>query len=163
MKKLILLITVSIFTTICFSQTKIGYINYEEVIAEMPEYKKAMSELETYANEKRVYIENLMAEGRAKAQEFQANMDSYDDLKKQSEYTAIQQFEQRIVQAEQVAQQQFDEKQQEVLKPILEKMNKAVEDVAKKNGYITIIDGSILRYSSEENNITVLVKKQLGI
>ena len=56
-----------------------------------------------------------------------------------------------------------DEKQQEVLKPILEKMNKAVEDVAKKNGYITIIDGSILRYSSEENNITVLVKKQLGI
>ena len=49
MKKLILLITVSIFTTIGFSQTKIGYVNYEEVIAEMPEYKKAMSDLETYA------------------------------------------------------------------------------------------------------------------
>ena len=46
----------------------------------MPDYKKAMNELEKYANEKRVYLENLMAEGQAKLQEFNDNVDSYDDL-----------------------------------------------------------------------------------
>lgn len=163
MKKIILSIILSVFTIISFAQTKIGYVNYEEVITEMPDYKKAMNELETYANEKRVYLENLMAEGQAKLQEFNANVDSYDELKKQSEYTALQQFEQRIAQANQVAQEQVLEKEKELIAPVQEKMNEALKYVAKQNGYVSIIDGSVLRYSSEGNNVTSLVKKRLGI
>ena len=104
-----------------------------------------------------------MAEGQAKLQEFNNNVESYDDLKKQSEYTALQQFEQRITQANQVAQDQVLEKEKELLAPVTTKMNEALEYVSKKNGYVTIIDGSVLRYSSEENNVTELVKKRLGI
>jgi outer membrane protein len=57
-------------------------------------------------------------------------------------------------------------KEQELLKPIIEKAKKAISDVAKESGYAYVLDsspGSPLLVKPEGDNIMNLVKKKLGI
>jgi outer membrane protein len=51
------------------------------------------------------------------------------------------------------------------LKPIIDKAKKAIEDVAKENGYTYIFDSSVgvLLYYENSDDIMTLVKKKLGL
>lgn len=56
-------------------------------------------------------------------------------------------------------------KREELYKPILEKVNTAMQDVAKENGYLLVFDAStqVLLYAHESLDVTNLVKAKLGI
>ena len=56
-------------------------------------------------------------------------------------------------------------KREELYKPILEKLNKAVRDVSKELGYILVFDTSTnaLLYGDESLDVTERVKTKLGI
>ncbi|HNQ38924.1 MAG TPA: OmpH family outer membrane protein, partial [Prolixibacteraceae bacterium] len=76
--------------------------------------------------------------------------------------------QQRIQNFSQVAQQQLQQKQAEMLRPIFEKAQKAVADVAKEKGLIYVFDvsgelGTVLYRSNESLDLLPLVKTKLGI
>ncbi|MBK9338659.1 MAG: OmpH family outer membrane protein [Lewinellaceae bacterium] len=50
-------------------------------------------------------------------------------------------------------------------KPILERVNTAMQDVAKENAYLIVFDSStqILLYGDESLDVTPLVKAKLGL
>jgi outer membrane protein len=78
------------------------------------------------------------------------------DLQKQQE--AIDKYRQEIT-------GQLEQKRQELLKPILEKIDIAIKAIGKENGYAMIFDisaGSML-YAMESQDITGLVKAKLGL
>ena len=65
-------------------------------------------------------------------------MNQYTDLVKQDKIAEITGLEQRIQTFQQNAQQSLQEKEQELLEPILSKARKAIEDVATEGGYTYI-------------------------
>ncbi len=78
------------------------------------------------------------------------------DLQKQQE--TIDKYRQEIT-------GQLEQKRQELLKPILEKIDTAIKAIGKENGYAMIFDvsaGSML-YAIESQDITALVKAKLGL
>ncbi len=78
------------------------------------------------------------------------------DLQKQQE--GIDKYRQEIT-------GQLEQKRQELLKPILEKIDVAIKAIGKENGYAMIFDisaGSML-YAIESQDITALVKAKLGL
>ena len=63
------------------------------------------------------------------------------------------------------AQEKAQNKRQELYTPILKRAEDAVKAVAKENNYAYIFDTSIgaVIYAQESDDITLLVKKKLGL
>lgn len=121
---------------------KFGHIETDKLIAGMPATKAMQVELEkmqkTYKDEitamAKKYEEKLKKYGaEEKAQTPETN------AKRQAE---VQQDRSRLAQAEQFATQEMQKKYQEKLKPILEKAQKAIKDVADAKGLAYIFDAS---------------------
>ena len=75
-------------------------------------------------------------------------------------------MEQRITTLNQTAQNDLSKKNQDLAAPILEKVRKAINDVAAENGYTYIFDmaaQSIIYTSPSSSDITALVKKKLNL
>lgn len=65
-------------------------------------------------------------------------------------------------QLQQTAQKDLATRRDTAVKPIIEKLNNAVEKVAKANGFDFIVDSTALIYKAGPD-ATALVKKELGL
>lgn len=144
---------------------KFGHINSAELLEIMPAKTKIQSELESY----KVGLENQMkamtSEYESKVAEYQANEGTWTDVVKQMKVEMINELEGKIQQFSQTAQTSLAEKEQELVKPLLDDAQAAIKKVAKDNGYTYIFDvssGTILHYP-EGDDILPLVKKHLNI
>jgi len=165
MKKIISLALLSFLILNLNAQNKFGYIDSQELLLLMPERKTAETEVQNFAKSLEAQLGSMTAEYQESVQEYQANEASYTDLVKQDKVAEITGLEQRIQTFQQNAQQSLQQKEQELLEPILSKARKAIEDVATEGGFTYIFDksqGSIL-YAKETENILPLVRKKLKL
>lgn len=146
---------------------KFGHINFEELIAAMPEKAEAQKTIEKEYNEMKGIIESMSVEFNKKVLTAQQ---SYDTLSKASQQLLEQELndmQSRIVQYQQNAEAQLNQRQQELLDPILDKAEAAIKTIAAKEGFLYIFDTSegsqILFYSDKSIDIMPLAKKELGI
>ena len=164
-RKLILLSFLALLTINSFGQSKFGYIDSSELLSVMPEKKTAETELQDFAKSLESQLSAMQGEYQASVQDYQSNEATYTDLVKQDKIAEIQGLEQRIQSFQQNAQNALQQKEKELLEPILSKARTAIEDVAKEGKYTYIFDssmGSIL-YADESENVMALVKKKLGL
>jgi outer membrane protein len=165
MKKNTFLILLSFLTLSSIAQNKFGHIDSQELLLLMPERKSAESEVQNFAKSLESQLGSMTAEYQESVQEYQAKEASLTDLVKQDKIAEITGLEQRIQTFQQNAQKSLQEKEQELLEPILSKAREAIEDVATEGGFTYIFDksqGSIL-YAKESENVLELVKKKLKL
>ena len=165
MKRIISLTLLSFLTLNSIAQNKLGHINAQEILILMPDFKQAETDLQNFAKSLEGQLGSMQAEIQQMQQEYQANESAYTDLVKQDKVAEMEGLYQRIQTFQQNAQQSLQEKEQELLEPILSKARKAIEDVAIEGGFTYIFDksqGSIL-YAKESENILALVKKKLNL
>jgi outer membrane protein len=167
MKKIVLLLACGLMlSSAVFAQApKFGYINSGELLAAMPEIKKADDEAEAYAKTFQDQLQTMGKEYEKKVQEYQATQKTMTDAVKEVKEKEIMDLQNRIESFNQSAQEKVGKKKQELYKPILEKADKAIKDVAKEKGYDYIFDTStnVLLYAKETDNIIALVKAKLGM
>ncbi len=171
MKKLaIVAILVLVSTLSAFqvnAQKKIGYVNMQEIIYNMPEAKKADTTLQSYRQDLYNELQNMQKEFQTNAQKFIGDSMSMSQAVKEVKRDELQQQQQRLSQFQQSAQQRISKKQQQVFQPIIKKAQDAVNAVAKAKGYTWVFnntgDGSILLVKPSANNLTDAVKAKLGI
>jgi outer membrane protein len=163
MKKITLLSILCLLTLSSIAQNKFGHINAQEIVALMPETKQAEIKLQDFAKTLETQLANMQAEIQQSVQEYQANQTSYTDLVKQDKEAEITALQQRIQTFQQNAEQSYQAKEQELLVPIDKKVREAISDVANTGGFTYIFTSQILYFSTDENDISSLVKKKLGI
>jgi outer membrane protein len=103
---------------------------------------------------------------QAKLGEFEQMGDSASEIKKNAKVAELQDMQQRIQNYQQTASAQLQQKQNELLKPVFEKAEKAIAEVGKEKGLIYVFDiGTkvVLYKSTESIDILPLVKVKLGI
>jgi outer membrane protein len=107
----------------------------------------------------------MQAELENKFMEYQANQATMSNIIKQTKEREIQDLQTRIEEFNQQAQLDLGEKEQELTAPVIEKARKAVEDVAKENGYTYIFNSTegLLLYATPGDDVLPMVKKKLGI
>ena len=111
-----------------------------------------------------VGIENILKEAQVGKTRTETN--AIIEGVKQVRQSEIQEMEQRIATFQQTAYTDLQKKQQELVNPVIEKVRKAITDVATENKYTYIFDMSsqvILYTAPNSNDITALVKKKLGL
>jgi len=164
MKKLVLFAVFGLLT-LSSSAQKFGHINSQELLSLMPERKTAETSLQDYAKGLENQLISMQTEYQSMIENYQNNESSYDDLTKQDKIAEIQGLEQRLTTFQQSAQASLQEKEQELLRPILESAQNAIDIVAKKEKYTYILDSSsgVLLYSKESEDILEKVKDELGL
>ena len=164
MKKITFLtLIISLLTLSAMAQNKFGHINKQELFMLMPEAKVIQKELEDFEKTLEAQITSMSAEIQQMQQEYQANESTYSDLVKQDKQAEMEGLYLRIQTFQQNAEQSLIAKQQELIGPVEEKVNKAIKDVAEEGGYIYIFPAEILHFSNENNSILPLVKKKLKL
>ena len=152
--------------TISFSQ-KFGYCNSSILLSNIPEMKQADSELKGFQTQ-------LQKRGQEMVKSLQ---DRATELKRKEELGTISPKELEIQNAklgedkaaistyEQEVYAKLAQKREELFSPILEKVNKAMGDVAKENGFVFVFDtnSNVVLYAHESLDVTQLVKTKLNI
>ena len=146
------------------AQQKFGHIDSNALIQVMPEVKVAQEEVEKQAKMLEEQLGTMQQEYETKLTEFSQQGDSLTDIIRQAKVEDLQSLEQRIRNFNQVAQQQIQQKQAELMQPVLAKANETIEAVAKELGVIYVFDASAVLYKSNESiDLLPLVKTKLGI
>jgi outer membrane protein len=130
----------------------------------MPESKTAQTEMTNFQGDIEEIFGGMQTELQQKYTEFEQLGEAASEVKRNAKITEIQDLQQRIENYRNTAQQQIQQKQAEVLQPIYEKAQNAVEEVAKEQGLIYVFDVNAVLYRSNQSvDLLPLVKKKLGI
>ena len=146
------------------AQSKVAHINVSELLAEMPEMIAAQAELKKLSETYRVDIESSMTELKNKYTQYSNEASAMSEEENQKRALELQGFEKNIGEAQQAAQQELQKKQAELFKPISEKAQAAIENVAAAQGYDYVLDstqgGGVI--IAKGKDLLVDVKQELG-
>ena len=148
------------------AQDKFGHVNSQEILMAMPERVTIENTLDTLQTQWENEMVKMREEYLAKIKEFQDKQATMPESIKQARQSEIVDLEQRISTFNQTASADLQQKQQELLTPVIDKIRKAIEEVGAENGFTYIFDmaaQSIIYQSPKANDVTPLVKKKLGI
>ncbi len=159
-----LLATVLCLGTIGFTQaqSKVAHINTQELIAAMPAAKAAQTELEALGKTYQTDIQASITEYQNTVKQYEAEASTKTDEENQKRGLELQEKQQRIQQFRADAQKDLAEKEAELFKPIQETAMKAINEVAKAQGFDYVLDRASL-IVAEGKDILEDVKKKLGI
>jgi outer membrane protein len=132
----------------------------------MPGRDTAQTKLQAISKTLEDQLKAMQTEYDSKVASYQAEQATMSDLIKQTKGKEIQDLAKRIEDFQTSAQQELQTKESELVQPIIDKAKKAIEAVAKENGYTYILDsaaGSVVLYAEPTDDILPLVKKKLGI
>ena len=147
---------------------KIGYADVEYIFSQMPESKQMDNELQTLQTQLKKQYDAKVAEFQKKLQEYQQFGATVPDAVKQNSERELQQLQQNIQKLEQDSQNDLQRKQAQLLEPIQLKVGKAIEDMAKENGFsfvlISQVGGvDVVLYGDEKLDVSDLILKKMGI
>lgn len=145
---------------------KLGHINSNDLMQIMPGRDSAQAALQKDVEDLQAEMEAMKKEYETRVNDYLAKKDQLSELIRKTKENDLQAMGARIEEFQRNAQNTLEERQEALLKPIIDRAKKAIEDVAKENGYTYIFDaaqgGSIL-YSQDSDDIMPLVKKKLGL
>lgn len=171
MKNLLKTLVVSVFVILLsFSgnaqnPTKLGYIDFNGLIASMPGIDSVKIKLQKYQQTLTDQMDAMGAEFEAKYTDYQSKAAGMSDLIKQTKEKELADLQGRIDAFKNKAQQDLQAKQQELLQPIISKAKDAVKEVAKEGKYTYILNAieDVILYSEPADDVMPQVKKKLGI
>ncbi len=146
---------------------KFGHINSDELIRALPEFDTANANLEKFRQELVNNLEIMSVELNNKSDAFNKESKNYTEIVRQSKEQELVDLNRRIQEFQVNAQEQLQNKQVELFQPIYNKVDKAIKDVGKENGFLYVFDiakGSLLYFDeTKSTNILALAKTKLGI
>ena len=165
-KVLFLGVALFMMSGVANAQVKIAHVNTAEVLDAMPDKAKAEKSLEKYYDELQNQLQAMAKEYQTKMQDYEANQATMSNLVKQSKEKEIVDLQTRIQQFQLNAEDEFANKRAELLKPMLDKIQNAINAVGKEKGYTYILDlatGAAVYVGTGAVDCTNDVKAKLGI
>jgi outer membrane protein len=170
MRNLIKIIAVFLFVgitaTVSAQTPKFGHIDLQALVQLMPERATAETEFNKFQSDLEEIFGEMQKDLQTKMTDFEALGDSASEIKRNAKVAEIQDMQQRIQNYQQTANAQLQQKQTELLKPVFDKAEKTIGEVAKEKGLLYVFDiGSkvVLYKSNESVDVLPLVKTKLGL
>lgn len=142
------------------AETKIGFVDMQKAIQSTAAGRKAKAELEGEFNKKKKELEKKEADLKKMGEDLERKRSVLSEevlAKKQAEFQ-----EEMLKYRDVVGKSQIDiqKKERDLTAPILEKMKKTIEKVAKEKGYAMVLENSqLVLYATAESDLTDAVIK----
>jgi len=170
MKRILAIVALSaafLANTTHASAQKLAHVNVDELLGLMPETQAAQTEMQKYADQLQKDLEEMQSEAQAKYQNLLTNQNTWTQLRLTKEQEELEGMAQRIQQYQQQAQEDLQKKQMDLMQPIIEKAQNAVNEVAREKSYNYVFDSSrskgVVIFVEKGEDIMPLVKAKLGI
>jgi len=170
MKKLVSIIVLLVAMFVAsdsYGQTKVkfGHLDFAKLYSTMPELDSVKKVFETYNKSIQDMYAALQTELENKFMDYQANASGMSEIIRSTKEAEINDLKERMDAFEAKATQDLQAKEAELTAPVIDRAKKAVQDIAKENGYTYIFNSSegLLLYAEPSDDITELVKSKLGI
>ena len=149
--------------------TKIGYVSIEYLLQQQPEFKDIQTTLSTKQQQVVAELKRLNEEFQAKAEAYQKGASQLNDITKLDREKELQHLQNRIQDFEQTAQKQVKAQSNQLLDPLLKKIQTNVNAYAKENNYRYVFNSDAnspwptLLYAQEEDALNDSLLKKMGI
>ena len=164
MKKILLLVAAALLFSVGTADAqKYGHVNSSEILQVMPGVDSLQIKLQAFQNDLQAMYESMMNEYQTKKDKFDREVGTMSSAVRQVREKELEDLGLRIQEFQSNAQEDLEEKQYELAKPFQDAIQNAIDKVAKANGFAYIFDTKILLYYESGEDITPLVKKELGI
>jgi len=169
MKNIIKILALVLFTmsaTNFISAQKYGHMNLGNLLTQMPDVKAAESQMEAFQQQKAAKGQEMVKAFEAKYVSLQEKAPTMAPKDLQIAQVELQQEQQAIGVYEQQMIQDVQVKRQELLAPILTRVEGVIKEIAETDGYEMIFDTSVFNavlFAKESEDVTDKVKAKLGI
>jgi len=164
MKKIVMILALATLFSVQAAQAqKYGHVNSSEILEVMPGIDSLQIKLQAFQQDLQSMYENMMAEFQTKKEKFDREVGTMSTAVRQVREKELTDLGNRIQEFQASAQEDLEDKQYELAKPFQDAIQDAINKVAKANGYTYIFDTKTLLYYNNTEDITPLVKKELGI
>ena len=168
MKKLKLIFIAAFFigsTSMITAQSRLAHIDTGALFNAMPEMKAAESQLEKLQKNYDTEIKSMMHEWETKVQQYDGESSMQTEEVNQERVEEVKLMQKNIEDYRKQALGILEKKQEELMKPILEKTKAAIKKVARAQGFQYVLDSSpgngLILYDGFD--LLTDVKKELGI
>lgn len=147
------------------AQQKIGHISTDAIMKQLPDAQDAQKQLDALVVEWQQELNNLQKEWEDKFADYDKKKLIMTDARRAETEKGLRDLDQRIAnfRAQKFGQNgELFQKQNELMKPVQDRVFKAIQDVAKEEGYDYVLDKSgeiLMMYTNEEYDLT---QKVLG-
>lgn len=168
MKKGLIIALAMFIGALQLNAQKVGYIDTEKILKVIPAYKSAQTQLETLSEQYQSKIESEYSK-------IEVMYNNYQRQKASMSAQARAQKENEIIEREKTVKQLqmsyfgqdglMQKKSAELLDPIKNKVNAAIEKVASSGGYMILFDVAAMQgvaYKNENDDLSPFVIKALG-
>jgi outer membrane protein len=149
---------------------KIGYTNIDFILGTIPDSKDVQAKLSTEKTQYDKLIQEKIAGFQAEYEEYQKNAPTMSPVIRQDKEKSLTNKQSEIQEFQQNSETALQAKYQQLLSPVMDKIQKAIDEVAKANGYTYVFNSDagvgttpIVLVAPDQDNITNLVLKQLGV
>ncbi len=147
------------------AQSKVAHINSQELVAAMPETKEMQEELKKVAQAYDTEYKEQTSSLQAKLQKYEAEAATQTDAENQKRAAEVQELKNKLQLYAQEAQQQLEKRRIDLYKPISEKAQKAIKEIAATKSVQYVLDSSpgsgLIVFDGED--LMTAVKAKLGV
>ena len=150
------------------SSGRVGYANLEYIMQKLPDMKEIESELKSTQTQLRSQIQTKSDELKKRYEQFNATAQTMVDTVRMKEEQALQEALAGLEQMQQNAQVTLQNKQKLLMAPLYLKVNSAISQVARENGFDIILTDKVGRfdllvYKNEQRDVSSLVLAKFGV
>ena len=143
------------------AQAKTAHVDVSEIMAKMPAMLDAQKQLEKLSGTYDTDYKKMVEEYQAKLKKYEAESATVTDAINGDRSKEVQDMQKRIVDFRDNAQKELQQKESDIVKPLMEKVRASIQKVGKAKGFQYVLDGSTLLLA-DGTNLTADVKKDLG-
>jgi outer membrane protein len=167
MKSIALFVSLVLVSVFSQAQTKIAFINSATVMEQLPEAQDAQKQIDGLAQQWQSELSQMASDVQKKVDDYDKRKLIMSDKRRAEVEKELQELDRKIID---FRNQKFGtngemfSKQNELMKPIQEKVFKAVKDVADEESYDYVVDRSsstVLLFANAKHDLTQKVIAKL--
>ena len=143
------------------AQTKTAHVDVSEIMTKMPAMLEAQKQLDKLSTTYDADYKKMVEEYQGKLKKYEAEAATVTEAINGDRSKEVQEMQKRIVDYRDNAQKELQQKESDIVKPLMEKVRASIQKVGKAKGFQYVLDGSSLLLA-DGPNLTLDVKKDLG-
>ena len=143
------------------AQAKTAHVDVSEIMTKMPAMLDAQIQLDKLSTTYDADYKKMVEEYQAKLKKYEAEAATVTEAVNGDRSKEVQDMQKRIVDFRDNAQKELQQKESDIVKPLMEKVRASIQKVGKAKGFQYVLDGSSLLLA-DGPNLTMDVKKDLG-
>jgi outer membrane protein len=149
---------------------KLGYTNIEFILQNLPDSKDIQAKLSVEKGQYEKLYQEKLADAQKLLEDYQKNGASMSAVIKADKEKTLQNKQNELQELQQNSEAALQKKQQDLIEPVMTKIQTAIDAVAKENGYTFVLNSDagygttpVILVAPESDNITNLVFKKMGV